>query len=206
MSGFPASILAYGTTGSGKTHTLFGPRENPGVGPQCVAALLKMLQDAPRTDDAQPLLSMSCYELYQNQVYDLLVGKHHEVAFGGKDELAKTSDVFSKTAINTIDDFWEVLTRVREACCTKVNPLFAPRLQCWSHAILSGPRCVHCSILPYASSCAITIRHTGARSGNGRSAQGQADSEPHDSDDVRDSSQRRGACGRQHQAAGGRPA
>ena len=53
-----ASIFAYGTAGSGKSHTLFGPRENPGLGPQCVATLLRMAQDIAARDVSQPLLQV----------------------------------------------------------------------------------------------------------------------------------------------------
>ena len=113
MSGFPATILAYGTAGSGKTHTLYGQRENPGVGPQCVAALLKMAQETQLADDSGPILQVSYYELYQNQVFDLLAGKNHEVLLGDVD-LAMTSDAFTKVGINHIDDLWTLILRVRE--------------------------------------------------------------------------------------------
>lgn len=116
LSGLPATILAYGTAGSGKSHTLFGPRENRGIGPQVVASLLKMIEDSTSADAAQPLMHVSCYEVYQNQVYDLLVGRHHEVQIGSKEELAKSADVFSKVEVKTMDQFWTLVNRLREVC------------------------------------------------------------------------------------------
>lgn len=139
MSGYPASLLLYGTAGSGKTHTLFGPRENPGVGPQCVASLLKMAGEAERADAEQPLVNVSCYEMHQNTIYDLLVGKHHEVQFGGKDVLGKTSDAFAKIGISTVEQFWDLVTRLREVRShldtleprqPTLHPIFAAHAQC----------------------------------------------------------------------------
>jgi hypothetical protein len=114
MAGLHATVLAYGTAGSGKTHTLLGPRENPGVGPLCVASLFKMMQDVPSTEPAQPQMHFSCCELYQNQVFDLLVSKQHQVSFNGKHDLASASMLFTKVGLNSMEHFWEVLARLRE--------------------------------------------------------------------------------------------
>jgi len=152
MSGFPASILAYGTAGSGKTHTLFGPRENPGVGPQCVASLLKMAGEASRADAEQPLVQVSCYELHHNAIYDLLVGKHHEVQFGGKDDLGKTSDSFAKIGINSVEHFWDLVTRLREVSSHPAKPcIITPCKALYHHTLQSLARTptLPLSRLPY---------------------------------------------------------
>ena len=112
MSGFPASILAYGTASSGKTHTLYGQRETPGVGPQCVAALLKMVQEAQLADKSRPMLQVSYCELYQNQVFDLLAGKNPVGGPGG--DINTAPQTFAKVGISSTDELWDLILRLRE--------------------------------------------------------------------------------------------
>ena len=57
---------------------------------------------------------VSCYELYQNQVYDLLMGTQHEVILGSKDDLPQTFHLFAKVDVNSIDEFWAVLSRIEQ--------------------------------------------------------------------------------------------
>jgi hypothetical protein len=57
---------------------------------------------------------VSCFELYQNQAYDLLMGAHHEVILGSKDDLPQTFHLFAKVDVNSIDEFWAVLSRIEQ--------------------------------------------------------------------------------------------
>jgi hypothetical protein len=114
MSGLPASILAYGTASSGKTHTLYGQRENPGVGPQCVAALLKMVQEAQLADKSRPMLQVSYCELYQSQVFDLLSGKNQVPVGGPGGDINTAPQTFAKVGINSTDELWDLILRLRE--------------------------------------------------------------------------------------------
>jgi centromeric protein E len=45
MEGFDAVIFAYGQTASGKTFTLSGNRENPGIIPQAVTEIFCYIRD-----------------------------------------------------------------------------------------------------------------------------------------------------------------
>lgn len=138
MSGLPASFLAYGTAGSGKTHTLYGQRENPGLGPQCVAAILKMVREAQLVDESRPILQVSYCELYHNQVFDLLAGKGHEVAVGSDVSLTASSQCLTKKDINNIDELWDIIQRLREERMEqrKEAPVGADRAS-RSHTIMS---------------------------------------------------------------------
>ncbi|XP_033025258.1 kinesin-like protein KIF22 [Lacerta agilis] len=71
LEGQNASILAYGPTGAGKTHTMLGSPEQPGVIPRAVRNLLQMTRDASG-DERKYSLSMSYLEIYQEKVLDLL--------------------------------------------------------------------------------------------------------------------------------------
>ncbi|XP_061446627.1 kinesin-like protein KIF22 isoform X2 [Rhineura floridana] len=71
LEGQNASILAYGPTGAGKTHTMLGSPEQPGVIPRAVQNVLQMTRDASG-DEWKYSVSMSYLEIYQEKVLDLL--------------------------------------------------------------------------------------------------------------------------------------
>ena len=109
-AGFPANLLAYGTAGSGKTHTLFGNKEKPGVGPQTVAALLHAMSQAG--SGAQSLLHVTVAELHQQHVFDVLLGKDHEVFLSEKDGTASGA-ALSRIGIENMEQFWDLLARLQ---------------------------------------------------------------------------------------------
>ncbi|XP_053121164.1 kinesin-like protein KIF22 isoform X2 [Hemicordylus capensis] len=71
LEGQNASILAYGPTGAGKTHTMLGSPDQPGVIPRAVRDVLQMTRDASG-DEWKYSVSMSYLEIYQEKVLDLL--------------------------------------------------------------------------------------------------------------------------------------
>ncbi|XP_034275571.1 kinesin-like protein KIF22 [Pantherophis guttatus] len=71
LKGQNASILAYGPTGAGKTHTMLGSPDHPGVIPRAVRDVLQMTRDASE-DKCKYSISMSYLEIYQEKVLDLL--------------------------------------------------------------------------------------------------------------------------------------
>eukprot|EP00873_Tetraselmis_striata_P027299 jgi/Tetstr1/447563/TSEL_034942.t1 len=62
---FASVIMAYGITASGKTHTIQGVASNPGVLPRALDLLFK-------AKDGSTAVDVSHYEVYNEQVYDLL--------------------------------------------------------------------------------------------------------------------------------------
>ncbi|XP_032090586.1 kinesin-like protein KIF22 isoform X1 [Thamnophis elegans] len=71
LKGQNASILAYGPTGAGKTHTMLGNPDQPGVIPRAVRDVLQMTREASE-DKCRYSVSMSYLEIYQEKVLDLL--------------------------------------------------------------------------------------------------------------------------------------
>lgn len=70
-------MFAYGATGSGKTHTMLGSPEDPGVIFFTTMELFRVIET--RSQEEQLDLSISYFEIYNENVYDLLspmVGKH----------------------------------------------------------------------------------------------------------------------------------
>lgn len=72
IDGFKVCILAYGATGSGKTHTILGTEETPGLCPLSLQEMFKLINDK-RTDD-KFVIDIKCnmVELYKNNLNDLL--------------------------------------------------------------------------------------------------------------------------------------
>ncbi|XP_038619160.1 kinesin-like protein KIF22 [Tachyglossus aculeatus] len=73
LEGQNASVLAYGPTGAGKTHTMLGSTEQPGVIPRALWDLLQLTRD--QGAEGRPwamAVSMSYLEIYQEKVLDLL--------------------------------------------------------------------------------------------------------------------------------------
>uniref|UniRef100_A0A8C3HFV4 Kinesin-like protein n=1 Tax=Chrysemys picta bellii TaxID=8478 RepID=A0A8C3HFV4_CHRPI len=70
LEGQNASILAYGPTGAGKTHTMLGSPEQPGVIPRALRDVLQMTREAscsPGGDEWDYSVSMSYLEIYQEK-------------------------------------------------------------------------------------------------------------------------------------------
>jgi len=64
-SGINGTIFAYGATGSGKTYTMIGARDKPGVIPRSVAFLYSLRQE-------HCIIKLSYYEIYNEVIRDLL--------------------------------------------------------------------------------------------------------------------------------------
>nr|XP_040133045.1 kinesin-like protein KIF22 isoform X2 [Ictidomys tridecemlineatus] len=73
LEGQNASVLAYGPTGAGKTHTMLGSPELPGVIPRALVDLLQMTREEGAEGRPWALsVTMSYLEIYQEKVLDLL--------------------------------------------------------------------------------------------------------------------------------------
>lgn len=74
LDGYNVSVFAYGATGSGKTHTMLGSAQDPGVMFFTTMELFRMIGQAPDHDKLE--LSISYFEIYNEQVFDLLTPAH----------------------------------------------------------------------------------------------------------------------------------
>eukprot|EP00820_Chromera_velia_P019035 Cvel_27947.t1-p1 / transcript=Cvel_27947.t1 / gene=Cvel_27947 / organism=Chromera_velia_CCMP2878 / gene_product=Kinesin-like protein KIF19, putative / transcript_product=Kinesin-like protein KIF19, putative / location=Cvel_scaffold3566:524-3441(-) / protein_length=443 / sequence_SO=supercontig / SO=protein_coding / is_pseudo=false len=71
LKGFNATVFAYGATGSGKTHTMIGPKEDPGVMFQTLQELFQGVV-ASREDSSDFDIKASFLEIYNENIRDLL--------------------------------------------------------------------------------------------------------------------------------------
>ena len=70
MEGVNATVFAYGPTGAGKTHTMTGSPEEPGV---MVLALQQMFKTIEENSDSTIFkVSLSYIEVYNEQIRDLI--------------------------------------------------------------------------------------------------------------------------------------
>ncbi|XP_069782984.1 kinesin-like protein KIF22 isoform X2 [Narcine bancroftii] len=75
LNGQNASVFAYGPTGAGKTHTMLGNTEQPGVIPRALLDIFRMSREQSGQLLGDPwtfAISMSYLEIYQEKVLDLL--------------------------------------------------------------------------------------------------------------------------------------
>ncbi|XP_008191110.1 kinesin-like protein KIF18A isoform X2 [Tribolium castaneum] len=70
MDGYNCSVFAYGATGAGKTHTMIGQTDNPGITYLTMAELFKAKQDLQ--EERKFELGISYIEVYNELVQDLL--------------------------------------------------------------------------------------------------------------------------------------
>ncbi|CAG0886132.1 unnamed protein product [Cyprideis torosa] len=70
LRGFNASVMAYGATGSGKTHTMLGSEKDPGLVFHTIHTMYDQMQT--RSDEYRTDLSVSYLEVYNETPMDLL--------------------------------------------------------------------------------------------------------------------------------------
>lgn len=73
LKGFNVSIFAFGMTGSGKTHTISGSPDKPGIVPRTVRKVFSDLRESTaQSKDSVAMVFLTYIELYNNTLHDLL--------------------------------------------------------------------------------------------------------------------------------------
>jgi hypothetical protein len=71
LDGFNATLLAYGQSGTGKTHTMLGSPQDPGIIPRlCHQIWEKLSLEDRQTEEFK--MEISFLEIYREKVIDLL--------------------------------------------------------------------------------------------------------------------------------------
>ncbi|KAG9249255.1 P-loop containing nucleoside triphosphate hydrolase protein [Calycina marina] len=71
LDGYNATVFAYGATGCGKTHTITGTAQQPGIIFLTMQELFEKIEE--RSDEKQTEISLSYLEIYNETIRDLLV-------------------------------------------------------------------------------------------------------------------------------------
>ncbi|KAH9515912.1 Kinesin-like protein kif18a [Dermatophagoides farinae] len=69
LAGYNCSVFAYGSTGSGKTHTMLGSSDDPGV---VFCTIMDLYKHIEEKKDRNLELKISYFEIYNEVIYDLL--------------------------------------------------------------------------------------------------------------------------------------
>eukprot|EP00056_Hartaetosiga_gracilis_P011244 m.169111 g.169111 ORF g.169111 m.169111 type:complete len:1174 (-) comp13474_c0_seq1:427-3948(-) len=77
LNGYNATVFAYGPTGAGKTYTMLGTPQHPGIMSQTVNDLFKLVER--RKEEIIYEVSLTYVELYNEHLYDLLVDSSSEL-------------------------------------------------------------------------------------------------------------------------------
>ncbi|XP_022145782.1 kinesin-like protein KIN-10B isoform X2 [Momordica charantia] len=101
--GCNATVFAYGATGSGKTYTMQGTEEEPGLMPLAVSKILSLCKGTGFRAE------MSYYEVYLERCHDLLEPKAKEIAIMDDKEGQIHLRGLSKVAVNSMSEFQETL-------------------------------------------------------------------------------------------------
>lgn len=70
LNGFNSTVFAYGATGAGKTHTMLGNEESPGIMYQTMKEVFKVLDDF-KVDRIYEI-TVSFLEIYNENIRDLI--------------------------------------------------------------------------------------------------------------------------------------
>ncbi|XP_038053774.1 kinesin-like protein KIF22 [Patiria miniata] len=127
LSGQNASIFAYGPTGAGKTHTMLGTSERPGIIPRAVNDIFRMIDKQKRDPinaDWTYSLSFSYLEIYQEKVYDLLEVKGQDLPIREDRDRTIFIPNLAERVISCLEDFHELFvpaSKNRTTAATKLN-------------------------------------------------------------------------------------
>ncbi|KAM0941343.1 putative plus-end-directed kinesin ATPase [Dioscorea sansibarensis] len=102
--GFNATIFAYGATGSGKTYTMQGTEEEPGLIPLAMSSILSMCRGSESS------VEISYYEVYMDRCYDLLEPKTKEILPLYDKEGRVQLKGLSWVPVHSMDEFSEVFS------------------------------------------------------------------------------------------------
>ncbi|KAI4356474.1 hypothetical protein L6164_000496 [Bauhinia variegata] len=104
FNGCNATVFAYGATGSGKTYTMQGTEEQPGLMPLAVSMVLSICQNTGST------AHISYYEVYMDRCYDLLKVKAKEISILDDKDGQIHLRGLSQVPITTMSEFQEVFS------------------------------------------------------------------------------------------------
>ncbi|XP_072229351.1 kinesin-like protein KIF22 [Leuresthes tenuis] len=134
LNGQNASVFAYGPTGAGKTHTMLGSPEQPGVIPRAVREVFNLVNAKDEDDGWDYKIGMSYLEIYNEKVLDLLSPNSHDLPIREDKDKNILIPGLTHTTISSFADFdkhFVPATLNRTTASTKLNQRSSR-----SHAIL----------------------------------------------------------------------
>ncbi|XP_075374775.1 kinesin-like protein KIF19 [Mycteria americana] len=132
ISGYNATVFAYGPTGCGKTYTMLGTNGEPGICTRTLGDLFQAIEDA--SGDTEYKVSMSYLEIYNEMVRDLLNPSLGCLQL--REDASGTVRVAGITEVSAIDaeEVMQLLARGNRQ--RTQEPTAANRTSSRSHAVL----------------------------------------------------------------------
>ncbi|XP_062859523.1 kinesin-like protein KIF22 isoform X2 [Trichomycterus rosablanca] len=135
LSGQNASVFAYGPTGAGKTHTMLGSQEQPGVIPRAVREVFQLVRNHEKDQDEWKFsVGMSYLEIYNEKVLDLLSPSSQDLPIREDKDKNIIIPGLTQTPLSSFSDFhahFVPASLKRTTASTKLNQRSSR-----SHAIL----------------------------------------------------------------------
>mmetsp|Transcript_67909 Transcript_67909/g.196593 ORF Transcript_67909/g.196593 Transcript_67909/m.196593 type:complete len:1352 (-) Transcript_67909:87-4142(-) len=75
VDGYNVTIFAYGQTGAGKTHTMYGTPEQPGLAPRAIRCLFEVIRKEEQRGGKKFKVKAYMIELYKQEIIDLFTDK-----------------------------------------------------------------------------------------------------------------------------------
>lgn len=96
VRGYNSTIFAYGVTGSGKSFTMTGNKQSPGIIPRAIGDIFRHIDQAAAESDIFFYVRLSYVELYNNSFRNLLEGVSKEMTLNKSTASANASSFFSE--------------------------------------------------------------------------------------------------------------
>eukprot|EP01038_Epipyxis_sp_PR26KG_P004910 gene4910-6873_t len=105
LDGYNSTIFAYGVTGAGKTYSMMGSKNDPGIIPRAISDLYSTVVKLSSEENNRKVfyIEMSYIELYNNHFVNLLKNLPPETSasIDIPDDVSDTGSVMSKTSVST---------------------------------------------------------------------------------------------------------
>jgi kinesin family protein 18/19 len=134
LDGYNATVFAYGATGCGKTHTITGTAQQPGIIFLTMQELFERIDE--RNEEKVTEVSLSYLEIYNETIRDLLIPG------GGKSGLMLREDANQSVSVSglsshhpqNVQEVMDMIMRGNE--CRTMSPTEANATSSRSHAVL----------------------------------------------------------------------
>lgn len=134
LDGYNATVFAYGATGCGKTHTITGTAQQPGIIFLTMQELFERIAD--RNDEKVTEVSLSYLEIYNETIRDLLVPGGSKGGLMLREDANKTVSVagLSSHRPQSVQEVMDMIMRGNEY--RTISPTDANATSSRSHAVL----------------------------------------------------------------------
>ncbi|KAL4808936.1 P-loop containing nucleoside triphosphate hydrolase protein [Aspergillus unguis] len=134
LDGYNATVFAYGATGCGKTHTITGTPQQPGIIFLTMQELFERIEE--RSGEKHTELSLSFLEIYNETIRDLLVPGGAKGGLSLREDTNKAVSV-SGLSSHSPKSVQEVMDMIMKGnACRTMSPTEANATSSRSHAVL----------------------------------------------------------------------